>query len=229
MKGLWNIMGFARVFTGREGWDHFDWGDLGVTATGARESLRDTVTSVANRLRKTVGLQRAKRIHRKNLTRLRSRQQGCRQVLFLCHGNICRSPVAEQMARRELPGRKFSSAGFHTESGRPSPVHVYQAARSLGFDLSAFRSNTVSPRMVEEADLILLMDGRNLSDFSQQFPGALQKVLLLGMFLSPASEIRDPYDANLQQTIRILQQIERGIQEFAKVLGAFDHLKLRSP
>jgi protein-tyrosine-phosphatase/predicted ATP-grasp superfamily ATP-dependent carboligase len=229
MKGLWNIMGFARVFSGREGWDHFDWGDLGVTATGARDLLRNTVTSVANRLRKRVDFHRAKRLHRKNLTRLRSRQQGCRQIVFLCQGNICRSPVAEQMARRELPGHNFSSAGFHKGSGRPSPMHLQQAARALGFDISALRSNTVSPRMVEEADLIMLMDGRNLFDFGQQFPGALQKVLLLGMFLSPPSEIRDPYDATLQQTIRILQQIERGIEEFAKELGAVDHLKLRSP
>jgi protein-tyrosine-phosphatase len=229
MKGLWNIMGLARVFTGREGWDHFDWGDLGVAATGAREWLLDTFTSVANHLRKRFDLWRAKQIHRKSLTRLRSRQQGCWQILFLCHGNICRSPVAERMARRELPGLKFSSAGFHHESGRPSPMLLQQAARSLGFDLSAFRSNTVSCRMVEEADLIVLMDGRNLSDFSRKFPGALQKTLLLGMFLSPPSEIRDPYDANPQQTIRILQQIERGIQEFAKELGAVDHAYYGSP
>jgi len=229
MMGLWNIMGFARVFSGREGWDHFDWGDLGVTATGARESLRGAVASVANRLRKGLDLRRAKRIHRKNLTRLRSRQQGCRQIVFLCQGNICRSPVAEQIARRELPGQRVSSAGFHQESGRPSPLHLQQAARSLGFDLSALRSSTVSPRMVEEADLIILMDGRNLLDFSQQFPRDLEKVLLLGMFLSPPSEIRDPYDANLQQTINILQQIERGIQEFAKELGLVDHQKQRCP
>jgi hypothetical protein len=62
---------------------------------------------------------------------------------------------------------------------------------------------------------------RNLADFSQQFHRALQKVLLLGMFLSPSSEIRDPIDSNLQQ-------IERGIEEFAKEFGAVDHLKLRS-
>jgi protein-tyrosine-phosphatase/predicted ATP-grasp superfamily ATP-dependent carboligase len=228
MKGLWNLIGFARVFTGREAWDHFDWGDLRVTATGTRELLRDAVKSLANRLRKRVELQRAKRIHRKNLTHLRSGQQGCRQVLFLCQGNICRSPVAEQMARREMPGLKFSSAGFHRESGRPSPMHLQQAARSLGFDLSALRSNIVSPRMVEEADFVILMDGRGLLDFSQQFPGALQKVLLLGMFLSPPGEIRDPYDANLHQTIHILQQIERGIEELAKELGVVHHLKLGS-
>ena len=107
-------------------------------------------------------------------------------------------------------------------------MHLQQAARSLGFDLSALRSNIVSPRMVEEADFVILMDGRGLLDFSQQFPGALQKVLLLGMFLSPPGEIRDPYDANLHQTIHILQQIERGIEELAKELGVVHHLKLGS-
>jgi protein-tyrosine-phosphatase/predicted ATP-grasp superfamily ATP-dependent carboligase len=228
LKGLWNVMGFARVFTGRESWDHFAWSDLGVTAIGVRDLLRDAIKSVTNRPRKRVDFQRAKRLHLKNLIRLRLRLQFGRKVLFLCHGNICRSPVAEQMARREMPGYNFSSAGFHPESGRPSPIYLQQAARALGFDLSALRSNTVSPQMVEEADLIILMDVRNLSDFRQQFPAAIQKVLLLGMFLSPPSEIRDPIDANLQQTIRVLQQIERGIEEFAKEFGAVDHLKLRS-
>ena len=222
MKGLANIIGFGRVLTGCESWDHFDWGDLGVTAAGVRELLRNAVKSLTNRLRKRVDLRRVARVHRKNLTRLRSRPQYCRQVLFLCHGNICRSPVAEQMARRALPGYNFSSAGFHPKSGRPSPMHVQQAARSLGFDLSALRSHTVSTEMVEKADLIILMDERNLSDFNQQFPGALQKVFLLGMFLSPPGEIRDPIDANLRQTIRILQQIERGIKEFAIEIGGSD-------
>jgi protein-tyrosine-phosphatase/predicted ATP-grasp superfamily ATP-dependent carboligase len=218
--GLRSMASFSRILTGRESWDHFDWGDLGVTAAGIRELLLDASKSAFNVLRKTVDLQRFERIHRKNLARFRSRRQCCRRVLFLCHGNICRSSMAEQIARRELPGYEFSSAGFHPESGRPSPMHLQQAARSLGLDLSSHRSNTVSLPLVEQADVIILMDGRNLSDFIRQFPGALQKTLLLGMFLSPPGEIRDPIDASLQQTIGIVQQIETGIQMFAKELAA---------
>ena len=217
--GFREIIRLGRVFVGREGWDHFDWGDLGVTTNALREFLESVFNSVTNRLRKKVELRRATRLHRKNLARLRSEHEGCRQVLFLCHGNICRSPFAELMARREMPGWEFFSAGFHLESGRPSPENVQAVARSFGVDLSGFRSKKVSLQAVEAADLIILMDTSNLLSFIRQFPQALHKVLLLGMFAFPPGEIRDPYGANLQQTIRVLQKIDRGIAGLAESFG----------
>lgn len=220
VKGLRNIMGLARVFVGRESWDHFDWRDLGVTGAALREFLRGTIRYLASGFSQSINRRRAKRIHDRNLARFRSRHQACRRVLFLCYGNICRSPVAEQLARREMPELTFSSAGLHAEPGRPSPLHLQGVGRAAGIDLSNFKSQTVSAEMVEQADLIILMDTRNLFDLSREFPAALHKVLLLGMFASSTIEINDPYGASLREIIAVFQQVQAGVAGLAKELGA---------
>lgn len=219
LNGLCDLAGYTRIFTGRESWDHLDWRDLAVTTIGLRKGLRGAVTSVVNRIRREISWRRAKRIHARNVVRLRVSRGSCKNILFLCQGNICRSPVAERMARQQLLGRRFSSAGFHPESGRPSPEHLQRAASFFGIDLSGFRSKHVSPQIVEEADVIVLMDGGNYDDFRHLYPKALKKVILLGMFLSPPQGIRDPYDSNLQQTIQALRAIQTGVEALARELG----------
>ncbi len=219
VTGFQEVMRLGRVIVGRESWDHFDWKDLGVTATILRELLVGAFHSMSNRLGQQFRLRSIRRLHRKNLARLLSEHQGHRHVLFLCHGNICRSPFAELVARREIPDWKFFSAGFHTLSGRLSPESVQAVARSFEVDLSGLRSKRVSRQAVDAADIVMLMDASNLSSFTRQFPHAIDKVLLLGMFASPPGEIPDPYGANVPQIVRIFAKIDRGIAGLAEVFG----------
>lgn len=148
----------------------------------------------------------------------RFRGQIIKRILFLCRGNICRSPVAERMAKRRLLSCECSSAGFYPQAGRSSPVHLQQAASVFGIDLCNFKSRVVSENLVKGADIVILMDRDNLSIFCQRFPHHIGKVLLLGMFTEPTGEIPDPYDANLIETIRILRKIESGIRDLEQHL-----------
>jgi protein-tyrosine-phosphatase/predicted ATP-grasp superfamily ATP-dependent carboligase len=219
LTGLREIARLGRMLLGSESWDHFDRADLGVTTDALRKLLGAVSASITNRLRTAPGLRRAARLHRRNLARLRSRPQDARRVLFLCQGNICRSPLAERMARRIMPGWDFASAGFHPELGRPVPQVVQTIARSFEFDLSEAGSKEVTREAVDAADLVLVMDLGNLKTFTRLFPQARDKVLFLGMFAEPPGEIPDPYDANFQQTLMILQKIEMGIAGLAEAFG----------
>ncbi len=216
---LRELMLMSRVLTGRESWDHFDRGDLRVTVAGWASAAKVVTRSVGTSLRDRLEWHRARRLHDKNLGTVRARRRPVRNVLFLCHGNICRSPVALSLAQQHLQGWAVSSAGFITETGRPSPSCLQEAARFLDLDLSGWRSLRVSRQMVESADVVFLMDLRNLRTFRAEFPDALGKVLLLGMFLPKPAEIADPYGQNVEKTVVVLRNIQAAIERVAELFS----------
>lgn len=83
-------------------------------------------------------------------------------ILFVCTGNICRSPIAERLAvaycaARQFEGLRFSSAGTRAVIG--SPMHPEAAAtlRELGGEVAQFSARQLSPRIASAADLIVTM------------------------------------------------------------------------
>ena len=164
---------------------------------------------------------RAERQHQATLRALDESGKPAKQILFLCYGNICRSPVAEKLAKKLLPGLKAGSAGFYPTEGRTSPESLKTAARSLGADLSDWASRRVTSEMVRQADLVVLMDLYNFRDFRREFPAEESKAAFLGMFLDPPQlSITDPYDKPAEETLRILRQIEAGVAGLAQRLGS---------
>ncbi len=146
------------------------------------------------------------------------------KVLFLCFGNICRSPFAERYAAKLIPGIEILSAGFYAQEKRSSPEDLQLAARRLGVNLADWASKRVTQDMVNKADLIVLMDLRNYRDFRHTFPQNQVKVVFLGLFLDPPKvEISDPYGKASDEMTRILMQIEEGISALAKCLLLGSH------
>src|SRR5438128_12633633 len=80
-------------------------------------------------------------------------------ILFVCHGNICRSPLAAALLRRALSRQEVAvaSAGF-SDPGRPAPAEAVAAASRYGVDLSAHRSQLLTPDRARGADLVVAMD-----------------------------------------------------------------------
>jgi protein-tyrosine phosphatase len=116
-------------------------------------------------------------------------------MMFACYGNICRSPVAEQLSRQRSSGRTVSSTGLLAINGRSTPRRIRRAATELGVDVGAHRSTRTENAHVDAADVVLLMDPLNYRIFRDRFPHALDKILFLGMFRAqPSLEIRDPVD-----------------------------------
>ena len=74
-----------------------------------------------------------------------------RRILFLCYGNICRSPFAAAVARSQLPLTHIEASGFHSKLGRSPPPFVVTAASSLGVDVTA-DYDFVDPLLTMRAD-----------------------------------------------------------------------------
>ncbi|GHH01740.1 low molecular weight protein-tyrosine-phosphatase [Pseudodonghicola xiamenensis] len=119
------------------------------------------------------------------------------RILFVCLGNICRSPAAEGVARALLPDCEIDSAGtsgWHV--GEPPYGPMRAAARARGIDLAALRARQFEPADFSRFDLILAMDGQNLRDIEAQRPvGRDTPVRLFTDYIadSGTDHVPDPY------------------------------------
>lgn len=129
-----------------------------------------------------------------------------RRILFVCFGNICRSPMAELMFKRMLDeaglnNTHVSSAGIQALPGNHSPSEAVKVMAEIGLDLRGHRARPVRPGMDREYDLILLMDKTNLRGFLTLFPMAKGKCHLLGAFSCKEKDqdIADPFGRSIVQ------------------------------
>jgi protein-tyrosine phosphatase len=213
-------LGWLRPLAGREVWDGWSLRDGAVGRGELLQLLRERLAALFGRLDRHAATRRALAQHAV-LLREGALSQPVSSVLFMCLGNLCRSPFAAAVASARLPGVTVESAGFLRHDGRPSPPHIVAAARALGFDVSDARARQVTDRHIEAADVVVVMDLRHLELMAREFPEALPKTTLLGLF-APAgpAEISDPYEFSPAATHEVLEQIVRAVDGFAALQPA---------
>ncbi len=209
-----------RPIVGRESWDYFDWGDLSIT----REDISAFVSQKLEVLKRKVDTAKrarsARRVHNQNVRRFLASGKPVQNVLFLCYGNICRSPASQLLMKRRHPQLYVCSAGFHPAAGRGSTKQFLDAASEFSVDLSNWSSRRVTIEMVRDADIIFLHDIRNYEDFCREFSGHKDKIMFLGMFLNPPSlEIKDPYEFGFAETWQTLKEISAATDVIGREFG----------
>ena len=115
-------------------------------------------------------------------------------ILTVCVGNICRSPVAEALIKDRLPGRKVWSAGLHAVVGHGAETTAREIAEQHGLDLSAHRAQQIAGWMCTHADLVLVMEASHQQELEKLYPTARGKIRRLGGFgPQEGFDIADPY------------------------------------
>ena len=146
------------------------------------------------------------------------------QVLFVCLGNICRSPTAHGVFARQVADAGLAeeivvdSAGtgaWHV--GEPPDGRATEAARARGYDLGSLRARQVTPADFERFDYILVMDKNNLGHLQAMQPAEYDGHL--GLFLDfhprpPVREVPDPYyggDDGFDRVLDLVEEAGRGL------------------
>ncbi len=129
-------------------------------------------------------------------------ESGARNILFVCTGNVCRSPAAEYVLRHELTRRNADgftvhSAGLLDLSARPADPKMVDLAGDRGIFMKNHRSRQLNPDLIEQADLIFAMEFLHRDEAVQRAPAAKDKIFLFSL-LGPETdgeEISDPLGA----------------------------------
>ena len=140
----------------------------------------------------------------------RSVAPGVRSFLFVCYGNIMRSPMAELMVKRALlesrqEGITVLSAGIHATPGTEAHPRARLAAQEFGLPLDQHRSKLLTGEMVANADVVFAMDFENQAELLTQFPQARDKIFLLSDYAEGEQRgraIPDPYFGDQDETSR---------------------------
>lgn len=162
-----------------------------------------------------------RRSHRTLVHEWRPSKAGTPKLLFLCYGNICRSPLAELLTRKESPKIQVCSAGFHPNEGRTVPAQMVTLAAEFGLDLAGHRSRRVSASDLHESDLVLVMDMSNYRALQAEFPWACNRATLLGFFNKDRGmAISDPYNRDIEEGRAIAFQIARAVRTLSQWIEA---------
>jgi protein-tyrosine phosphatase len=151
------------------------------------------------------------------------------KILFVCLGNICRSPTAEavfrEVAAREAPDLvvqvdSAGTAGYHV--GSPPDPRTCTAAARRGYDLSPLRARIVEPEDFEQFDLILAMDRENLAALRHRAPKDAHERVRLFLEFAPelaTVDVPDPYYGGPNGFEEVLDLVE------AAAHGLLNHVR----
>ena len=154
------------------------------------------------------------------------------KILFVCLGNICRSPTAEAVftavAAREAPELAIEvdsagTAGYHI--GEPPAARTRQAASRRGYDMSPLRARIVEPRDFEAFDLFLAKNHKNHNNLHHRAPAHARDRVRLFLEFAPeatVTEVPDPYYGGPNGFEEVLDLVEAASQ------GLLQHLRQRA-
>ncbi|CAN5194278.1 N/A [soil metagenome] len=139
------------------------------------------------------------------------------RLVFVCHGNICRSAYADVLARNL--GLNAASFGLSTATGKPAHPPIVAVAREMSVDLESHRSTRVEDFVPLPGDLLLVMEVRQIARLRSdpRFDGT--PIDLLGRWAG-TPHLHDPYDLSEGYVRTSLTRIDRAVRALAKAVRA---------
>lgn len=130
-----------------------------------------------------------------------------KNILIVCIGNICRSPMAEYLLKKEYPHLNIESAGISGLSGHPADEKAQICMKHLNIDMGKHIAKKLNAEYLKKADLILVMSKNQQVHIEQAWPFAKGKTFRLGHWKN--KNVPDPYQhdqAFFDDTCQLIQQ-----------------------
>ena len=143
-----------------------------------------------------------------------------RNILFVCTGNTCRSPLAEGflkklLERNSLCEMEIGSAGLTALPGSPASFHSVRVALENSVSLEEHQARLVTPELIDNAGLIVVMEPGHQKQLLDLYPKVSDKIYLLRHFARYGSQergIHDPYGHNLEAYRFCFEDIKECVQ-----------------
>ena len=144
-----------------------------------------------------------------------------RHILFVCAGNLCRSPMAEGLFRKFLeqngvPDVEVSSAGLIAFDGLKAASFSVLAAAERGIDIASHRSRPLTQAIMEKADLVLAMELDQVEEILSRTIGHEEKVHMVSSFSRKQlrlAEVDDPYGGPIEEYRACLDHLRELLEE----------------
>jgi len=144
-------------------------------------------------------------------------QGDIRHIVFICKGNICRSPFSEYYLKSKTNhfNLKIDSCGLDVDQGVKSPEEAVQVGKEFGIDLSAHQSRGIKSSDLQNADLIFVMEFKHYLRVARSFPEIRKKIHMLRRFASwPENvlcNINDPYGTGAAEFRSCFKRIQESV------------------
>lgn len=148
-------------------------------------------------------------------------------LLFVCTGNLCRSPMAEYLLRHYLnqnSGWEIMSAGLNAVDGLSASVETIEVMQEKGIDVSAHRSRKLTKLMIDSSDLIVVMTTFQSQQIKLLYSHSWEKVFLLKSFnaCSQQEDIPDPIGMPVSIYRKTRDEIEKSLKNLLVYLKTRD-------
>ena len=141
-------------------------------------------------------------------------------ILIVCTANICRSPVAEALLRRQLTALPIEaeswtvvSAGTLALIGRPPALYSQEMMREHGLEVGDKRAQMITSGLMQQADLVLCMEAGHAEALRVEFPADATKVYLLSEMVGLKYSISDPYGGPREGYAAMFRELSRLLDE----------------